>query len=145
MSFGSIIYGCLGSIPYSFNGWLFLLCHFCRSLYKIFMVISYGPMVNKSDVFSLFPKFKIMIEIFFKTSINTIYSDGGTEYQGLKTMFANSGIQHLISPPYKPQHVASTKCRHHHIVETSLTLLHRTSLPLSLWSYAFNVAVCLIN
>lgn len=103
------------------------------------------PMAYKSDVFSLFPQFKTMIEKFFKTSINTIYSDGGKEYQGLKTMFANSGIQHLISPPYTPQHVASAERRHRHIVETGLTLLHRASLPLSLWSYAFNAAVYLIN
>lgn len=102
-------------------------------------------MAYKSDVFSLFPQFKTMIEKFFKTSINTIYSDGGKEYQGLKTMFANSGIQHLISPPYTPQHVASAERRHRHIVETGLTLLHRASLPLSLWSYAFNAAVYLIN
>ena len=103
------------------------------------------PLAHKSDVSSIFPKFKTMVEKFFKTSIRTIYSDGGTEYQSLKPLFANSGIQHLISPPYTPQHIASAERRHRHIVETGLTLLHRASLPLSLWSFAFKTAVYLIN
>ena len=41
------------------------------------------PLALKSDVFSIFPKFKTMVEKFFKTSIRTIYSDGGKEYQGM--------------------------------------------------------------
>ena len=86
-----------------------------------------------------------MVEKFFKTSIRTIYSDGGKDYQGLKIMFAYSGIQHLISPPYTPQHFASTERRHRHIVETTLTLLHHASIPLKYWTLAFQAAVYLIN
>lgn len=59
-------------------------------------------------------------------------------------MFAAVGIQHLVSPPYTLQHIASIERRHRHVVEMSLTLLHDASLPLSLWSFAFNVAVYLI-
>ena len=60
-------------------------------------------------------------------------------------MFAYYGIQHLITPPYTPQHIAFVERRHCHIVETGHTLLHRASLPLSLWSFAFKIVVYLIN
>lgn len=101
------------------------------------------PISHKSDVFSLIPKFKKMVEIFFNSSITTIYSDGGKEYQGLTSVFAAHGIQHLIIPPYTPQHIASVQCRH--IVETGLTLLHHAHLPLSLWSFTFKIAIYHIN
>ena len=86
-----------------------------------------------------------MIEKKFKSKINTIYSDGGGEYQGLKNIVESHGIQHLVSPPYTPQHIASAERRHRHIVETGLSLLHKASLPLSFWSHAFQAAVYLIN
>ena len=37
--------------------------------------------------------------------INTIYSYGEKEYQSLKSMFQDNGIQHLTWPPYTPQHI----------------------------------------
>ena len=102
-------------------------------------------MAKKSDVFSVFSKFKTMVEKFFSAPIITIYSDGGGEYKALKSIVESHGIQHLISPPYTPQHVASVERRHRHVVETGLTLLHCASLPLSFWSYAFKTAIYLIN
>lgn len=53
-----------------------------------------------------------MVEKFFNTSINIIYTDGGKEYQGLKNLFKSHGTQHLVSPPYTPQHIASVEHRH---------------------------------
>lgn len=71
-----------------------------------------------------------MIEFFFKNSINRIYwSYGGKENQGLKIMYENLGIQHLISPPYTPHHVASLEHQHCHIVETGLMVLYHASSP----------------
>ena len=103
------------------------------------------PMTHKYDVYSIFPKFKSMVEKFFNLPITTIYTDGGKEYQGLNFFCESHGIQHLISPPYTPQHIASAKRHHRHIVETGLTLLDRASLPRSLWNFAFATAVYLIN
>lgn len=74
--------------------------HFTKNIW-------FFSVANKSNAFSLFPKFKVMVEKYFKTSINTIYSDGGKEYHGLKTMVSNSGIQHLFP------HIYSTACGFH--------------------------------
>ena len=37
------------------------------------------PLLHKFENFSLFPKFKKIVEIFFKSSISTLYSYGGKE------------------------------------------------------------------
>ena len=42
------------------------------------------------------------------------------------------------------QNGVSERC-HRHLVETSLTLLHDASLPLSYWPHAFSTATYLIN
>ena len=65
-----------------------------------------------------------MVEKFFNLPITAIYTDGGKEYQGLKNLCESHGIQHLISPPYIPQHISSAESQHRHIVKTELTLLH---------------------
>jgi hypothetical protein len=103
------------------------------------------PLRLKSDVLNVFTKFKTVVEKFFKTSILTIYSDGGGEYQKLKSFLETYGIQHLKTPPHTPQHNGSAERRHCHIVETGLTLLHNASLPLSFWSFAFQTTSYLIN
>ncbi|KAL6311733.1 hypothetical protein AAG906_020728 [Vitis piasezkii] len=102
------------------------------------------PMAYKSDVYS-FPKYKSMVEKYFNASLVTLYTDGGTEYKSLKSYFISQGIQHQVSPPYTPEHVGSAERKHRHVVETGLAMLHKASLPLKYWSYAFLAAAYLIN
>ena len=103
------------------------------------------PIKNKSDVSLLFPKFKALVENYFKTSIVSIFSDCGGEFAFLHKLFTSLGIQHLQTPPHTPQHNAIVERRHRSIVETSLTLLHQASMPYAYWSYAFRTAVYLLN
>ena len=102
-------------------------------------------MAYKSDVYTVFPKFKSMVEKYFKASLVTLYTDGGTEYKSLKSYFVSQGIQHQVSPPYTPEHVGSAERKHRHVVETGLTMLHKAFLPLKYWSHAFLAAAYLIN
>ncbi|WOH16446.1 hypothetical protein DCAR_0935999 [Daucus carota subsp. sativus] len=53
--------------------------------------------------------------------------------------------KHLQSPPYTPQHIGTAERKHRHIVETSLTLLHHSSLPITYWTASFQTVVYLIN
>jgi histone deacetylase 1/2 len=103
------------------------------------------PIKYKSDVFTIFPTFKNLVENYFKTKIISIYSDGGGEFQKLKPFLAKFGISHLMTPPHSPQHNGIAKRRHRHIIKTGLTLLHQSNLPLKFWSHAFQTTTYLIN
>jgi len=50
-----------------------------------------------------------------------------------------------MTPPHTPQHNSIAERRHRHIIETGLTLLHQSDLPLKFWSHAFQTATYLIN
>ncbi|KAK0593671.1 hypothetical protein LWI29_001354 [Acer saccharum] len=102
------------------------------------------PLKNKSDVPTVFRRFKLFVENFFNTRIKTVYSDGSGEAQSLGLDLQNLGIQHLKSPPHTPEHVGTAERKHRH-VETALTLLHHASMPPKYWSLAFSTAVYLIN
>ena len=107
--------------------------------------IWFYPICHKSDVSLIFPKFKVIVENYFKKSIVSMYSDNGGEYVKLKEYFATHGITHLTTPPHTPQHNGTAERRHRHIVDTGLTMLHQASLPLSFWFHAFQATTFLIN
>ena len=50
------------------------------------------PLCLKSNVSDVFLKFKASVETFFKTPIISIYSDGGGEYQKLKSYLLPMGF-----------------------------------------------------
>ncbi|GFQ01835.1 retrovirus-related pol polyprotein from transposon tnt 1-94 [Phtheirospermum japonicum] len=103
------------------------------------------PLRRKSDVLMTFTQFKALVENYFTRPIISFYSDNGGEFLALRPIFASSGITHLTSPPHTPEHNGYVERRHRHIVETSLTLLHQASIPLTFWTYGFTTAVYLIN
>lgn len=103
------------------------------------------PLIRKSDVVNIVPRFKALVENHFQTKIITLYSDNGGEYTGLASVLSQHGISHLTSPPHTSEHNDFAERRHRHIVETGMSLLTRASLPLSFWSFAFSTATYLIN
>ena len=57
------------------------------------------PLRLKSDVYTIFLKFKAVVEKIFKRSIIIVYSDIGGEYTSLREFLSTNGIQHLKTPP----------------------------------------------
>lgn len=100
---------------------------------------------NKSDVKSIFPQFQALVERYFNHKIKSLYTDGGGEFNSLKSYLASQGIEYLKSPPYTPQRVAFAERKHRHIIETTRTILHQAHLPSVFWSFACRQAVYLIN
>jgi histone deacetylase 1/2 len=103
------------------------------------------PMETKSGVAKIFPQFKNLVENRFQSKIQTIYSDNGGEYMSLKPFLSLHGIGHFTTAPHTPQQNGVSERRHHHLVETGLTLLHDANLPLIYWPHAFHTATYLIN
>ncbi|CAH9086511.1 unnamed protein product [Cuscuta europaea] len=104
-----------------------------------------NPDTSISVQYSVFNNFRALIENYFKTTIKTLYTDGGGEFTALTPLLSHHGIQHLKSPPYTPEHVGSAERKHRHVVETALALILQAKVPLYYWPYAFKHATYLIN
>ena len=113
---------------YSRFTWLFLLKH-------------------KNEVLSVFKHFKSMVETQFNSKLKILRTDNGSEYinNDFKSFCSISGILHQSSYPHTPEQNGVLERKHRHIVETGLTLLYQSHLPLNYWSYAFSAATYLIN
>ena len=125
----------------SIDGFLFnlvLVDHFTKYVWLY-------PIKNKSDVSTIFPKFKALVEKYFNLPIVTVYSDDGCEFLKLRSFLTTHGISHFTTPPHTPQHNAPAERRHRQIVETGRALLHCSKLPPKFWSFAFLTATYLIN
>ncbi|RDY14837.1 hypothetical protein CR513_00025, partial [Mucuna pruriens] len=75
----------------------------------------------------------------FLSNLNKIrvQIDGAGEFCNLTSYFEKHGIVHRFTCPHTHHQNGSIKQKHHHVVETSLTLLAQASLPLTFWDHAF--------
>ena len=79
--------------------------HYCYYVIFVDYFTTYTwlcPLKHIFDVTSIFECFKTIVEHYFATTIQTIYSDGGGKYQSLSHVLSHFSIQHLKSPPHTP-------------------------------------------
>ena len=97
---------------------------------------------NKSNVFDIFKYFKAYVENQLNISLKVLRTNGGGEFtSNAFNLFCSShGIIHQTTCPHTPQQNGTTKRKHRHLVECSLTMLSHSNLPLSYWSYAVSTA-----
>lgn len=62
--------------------------------------IWFFPLTLKSNVFAIFVKFQTLVENQFHTTIKSIQTDWGGEFQKLHTFFEYKGIQHRLPCPH---------------------------------------------
>ncbi|CAL8120112.1 unnamed protein product [Prunus armeniaca] len=105
------------------------------------------PLINKSDVFSIFCKFYAYIVNHYQAHVQFFQFDGGGKYTSkvFTEFLASKGIVHHISCPYIPQQHRVAERKNRHIIEVGLALLTTTSLPLQFWYYVVTHATFLIN
>lgn len=105
------------------------------------------PLINKSDVFSIFRKFYAYIVNHYQAHVQYFQFDGGGEYTSkvFAEFLASKGIVHHISCPYIPQQNRVAERKNRHIIEIGFALLTTASLPLQFWYYAVTHANFLIN
>jgi histone deacetylase 1/2 len=99
----------------------------------------------KSDVESTFYKFQKHVELLLDKKIKCVQSDWGGEYRRLHKYFENTGIAHRVSCPHTHQQNGSIERKHRHIVETGLSLLAQSCMPVTFWDEAFLASTYLIN
>lgn len=103
------------------------------------------PIHNKSDVTSIFIRFKSYVECFFGLKIKAIQSDLGGEYLRLTKLLQSHGISHRVSCPHTHQQNGAVEPKHRHIVESGLALLSHANMPIHFWDDAFSTPCYLIN
>jgi histone deacetylase 1/2 len=89
--------------------------------------IWYYPLVAKSDVFSIFQRFQLLVEHQFSHKIKSVQTDWGGEYRKLNIFFQTIGIHHRLICPHTYKQNDSVERRHRYIIETGLTLLGQCS------------------
>ena len=79
--------------------------------------------------------------------IKIFRTDGGGEYVGhkMQQFLTTHGILHQSSCPYTPKQNGIAERKHRHIIETAITLIYQSSLPLTYWFDAVATAVFLVN
>lgn len=105
------------------------------------------PLINKSEVFNSFVKFKLFVEKQFSTVIKQFQTDNGGEYTSLqfKNFLTQHGIFHCLTCPHTSQQNGIAERKDIHIVEMGLTLLAQSSLSTKFWVDSFLTSVYLIN
>jgi transposase InsO family protein len=105
------------------------------------------PIMNKSDVFQCFVKFKLLTENLFSTKIKYFQSDNGGEYCSLqfKDFLSRHGIFHRLTCPHTSQQNGIAERKHRHIMEMGLTLLAQSGLLPKHWVDSFLTSIFLIN
>ena len=88
-----------------------------------------------------------MVETQFNSKLKILRTDNGSEYinNDFKSFCSTFGILHQSFCPHTPAQNGVSERKHKHIVETGLTLLYQSHLPLNYWSYAFSATTYLIN
>ena len=105
------------------------------------------PLKHKSQAYTTFVTFEKMVKTQFNSHVKLFRSDNGKEYvNNIFGQFLQSlGIIHQTSCPYTPEQNGVAERKHRHLIETVVTLLHQSHLPVSFWVEALATANYLIN
>jgi histone deacetylase 1/2 len=100
---------------------------------------------NKYYLYDVFLQFQKHVERLLSRKILHVQTNWGGEYEKLHPFFHVLSIAHRVSCPHTHQKNGTAERKHRHIIETGLTLLAHSSVPLCYWNDAFATACFLIN
>ncbi|KAI3821721.1 hypothetical protein L1987_09293 [Smallanthus sonchifolius] len=104
-------------------------------------------MKHKHETFQKFKEFQNEVEKQLDKSIKTLRSDRGDEYLRLEFLnhLKEHGIISLPTPPGTPQLNGVSERRNRTLLNMVRSMMCRTNLPHSFWSYALMTAARLVN
>jgi len=124
-----------------------------QNRYFISFIDEYSRMIwlyfikAKSDVFSVFKRFKVFAEKQIGRRLKIFRTDGVGEYTSneFETFFTESCIQHEVTAPYTPQHNGLAERRNRTILDMARSMLKEKRLPHEFWGEAVSTAVYVLN
>lgn len=105
------------------------------------------PLHYKSQVKHTIAEFKAFVSTQFNITIQTVRSDNGGEFINLflRHLFLSAGIIHQTTCPHTPEQNGVVERKHRHLIETTVTLLLQSKLPVQFWLEALTTTVYLTN
>lgn len=102
---------------------------------------------SKSEVFTVFKEFLVLVENQTGKRIKKIRSDNGTEYVNstFEDFLKSKGIEHQLTVRYTPEQNGVAERTNRTIVEKARCLLQEANLDDKMWAEAINTAVYLKN
>lgn len=104
--------------------------------------IYYNIRMRHSRAFSIS---KLLLKLNLIEKIKSLQTDWGGEFCRVSSCLASHWITHNISCPYTPPKNGRVERKNRHVVEMGISLLAHSNLPLSFWSFAFQMTIYLIN
>ena len=104
-------------------------------------------MKHKSEVFPIFRHFHAYVKTQFSQNIQILQCDGGGEYSSKEFLdfLQDNGIHRKVSCKYTPQQNGIVEHKHRHIMESAMSMMHGSNVPISLWTEAFHTTTHVIN
>ncbi|KAM1331831.1 hypothetical protein ACFX2I_044275 [Malus domestica] len=101
----------------------------------------------KSEVFTIFKKFKAMVELQSGYQIKRLRSDRGGEYTSheFNAFCEDVGLEKQLIVAYSPQQNGIAKMKNRTIVEMAKSMMHGKNMPYKFWGEAVNTLVYLLN
>jgi transposase InsO family protein len=91
---------------------------------------------DKSEVFTKFKEFKVLVENLSEKKIKILGSDNGGEFalDEFKEFYKEVGIKRELSTPYNPQQNDVAERKNRTIMEAVKTMIHDQDLSMHLWA-----------
>ncbi|KAM1322362.1 hypothetical protein ACFX2F_015335 [Malus domestica] len=101
----------------------------------------------KYEVFTIFKKFKTMVELQSGYQIKRLRSDRGGEYTSheFNTFCEDVGLEKQLTMAYSPQHNGIVERKNMTIVEMTKSMMHEKNMPYTFWGETVNISVYLLN
>ncbi|KAM2852430.1 hypothetical protein PS2_028426 [Malus domestica] len=101
----------------------------------------------KSEVFTIFKKFKEIVELQSGYQIKKLRSDRGGEYTSHKfnALCEDVGLEKQLTVAYSPQQNEIAKMKNMTIVEMAKSIMHEKNMPYTILGEAVNTSVYLLN
>ncbi|KAM1578272.1 hypothetical protein ACFX1Z_039846 [Malus domestica] len=102
---------------------------------------------NKSEVFSVFKKFKLTVELQSGYKLKKLRSDRGGEYVSVefREFCEEMGMERQFTVGYTPQQNGVAERKNRTIVEMSKCMMIEKGVPFEFWAEAVNTSVYILN
>ena len=102
---------------------------------------------RKSEVFTKFKEFKVLVENQYNCKIKRMRSDNGGEYcsNEFENYLTSHGIIHERTVPKNPQQNGVAERMNRTLLEMTRSMIHDAKVPKTFWGEAVNTAAYIIN